>query len=720
MLNLKKGLALMLAAATAFTVAPVSTLGLNSVVAQAAQTPTINLTTDAAGKESTSSIDLAQVAPGNSADIYLTVANGNTDKINWHSTDNTVVADTDIKLNNTENLDSNSVNTSNTGSSAYATAGKTKITITSKAAGDADIQFGIGSTKNLKTLHVHVLGTADNTKLEANVSDNTLTTEDTSDVTIGSIDLTGKELSKDITSNQPGISSVTTRIKKVTKNASGNEVTTPSSNIAVSVDTTPSSVTNNTLAKFDVKAKVVSGVEEGDVYEVTLPAISTSKFAATQTTTVKTFRITIVTAPKYEFTYGGVLEHIYAYKGASYDLAEHASISYIPEGTSKNSKTTAITLNPNEIKWYLVDGKSAPKKGVARDNIKSLNIPSTAGTVSEGQSGSLKVTVSDPDAFKNAVDKADGSVLSKIVGEAYIDGVRTIVYVSDNYFDVKEITGNVKNINAGISVSKQGRGFADADNKIEVLDNQIANPDHDNIFLKGKDIVWEVAPSGNVQTNNKYQLTVKKGGDNDNPFKGSFFTINPKYVEKTNQLPTGNYYETAYIPFQIPNNGNSTTYVLKVDITVSVNTGVQFRVKDGSSILATTYGTDELAKDPTVYLNLADKKTFDIFDHIESDVDKTKVSFSYDKDSANVDVDSKGVITPKSVGNAVVTIKASYNGIESSTTLRVRVSQYGFDTVTVKGQDGETARVLSVRDYDNNNEKDITTTDSNDNGERVI
>ena len=691
MLNLKKGLAMVLAAATALTFAPVANLGAPVQAEAAAKDQKVSLTYSDTSKEAKSYID---VASGSSRTLKLSL--GDSSKINADA-EKVTFDNTRSSVATVEATTDGSTTVTDGGAQVKDfTAGAT-VEVTANQAGTSVLTVNYGSQS--KSYTIRVLDAKSTNSTKANVSDVSVATNKTAAnaVSAGNVTLDGANYSDNLTVNKP--TAPTTASNVVIKDANGNL----SSAIDVSFDSDPTVSVDGKTAAFGVNV-YNNTAKAGDTFTVTLKGtVDTQPLDGS-------FKVTVVTPSKPEFTYGGVLKTIYAYKGASYDLAEHASISYTPEGNSADATSTPITLNSNEINWYLVDGAAAPKStGTTRDTIKSLNIPATAGTVTNGQAGSLKVTVSDPDAFSTAVSDA------KIVGEAYIKGVRTIVYVSRSAITVHEITGNVKNINAGISVSKQGQGIAEVDKEIGVLDEKIANPDKDNIYLKASQIKYPVENPTEAQTDNKYDLTVKTGAGNDNPFKGSFLSLNAVYT-KANKLPTGNYYETAYIPFRITDNGNSTTYILKVDITVSVNTGVQFRVKDGSSILATTYD-EKLATDPTVYLNLADKKTFDIFEHIESDVDKTKVSFSYDKDSANVDVDSKGVITPKSVGNAQVTITAAYNGIKSSAKLIVRVNQYGFDTVTVKGQNGETARVLDVRDYDNNNEKDITKTDSNDSGE---
>ena len=678
MLNLKKGLALVLAAATALTFAPISNLSA-PVAAQAADVTALEFV-DATGKvQDVSSIDLNTTDTTTKTLNFKIKNDSDNQKVTWTTGDQTVAT---VVV-----TDDGGTNTNPTGSNAY-TNNSSKVTVTAVAEGATTLTIKLGN-KALKTVPVNVLGNVSTDKITPSETDTTVTENSTS-YKIGELAISGKNFSKSL-NNIPNTSSVTFSVDAASDKNKG---------LLSDADFTVGNVKVNSTVSATADINVdASSAKVGDQYTVTVNGVDADPVKIT---------FTIVKAAKSDFTYGGVLNNIYAYKNATYDLAQNASISYLPEGVSDNR----VTLNSNEINWYLIDGSEAAKPvvGTERANIRSLNIPTTAATVTNGQAGTLKLTISNPDAFKTAL----GTAGARIVGEAYINGVRTIVYVGTDKLDVNYITENVKQINAGVTVSKQATGTK-SDTKLEVLDEKIANPDKDNIYLKASEVIWPDAAlvKSAVQTGNKYDLTVNKGNGNDNPFKGSFLAINADKLDAdTDKLPTGNYYETAYIPFKVTTSDSKTTYILKVDITVSVNTGVQFRVKDGSSILATTYD-EKLATDPTVYLNLADKKTFDIFEHIESDVDKTKVSFSYDKDSSNVDVDAKGVITPKSVGNAKITINAKYNGITSSTTLKVRVSQYGFDTVTVKGQDGETARVLDVRDYDNNNEADINKSTSN-------
>ena len=406
------------------------------------------------------------------------------------------------------------------------------------------------------------------------------------------------------------------------------------------------------------------------------------------------------------FTTGGVLNTIYAYKGASYDLAEHASVTY---GNTR--------LTGRELKWYLVDSSAVPNVGDTRDNgaitkLKSVNIPTTAGTVESGQSGSLKVTVNDPDDFMSSVAHSTNTnanptgaaaatkgVDTKIVAVAYVAGAQTVVYVSQTNFAVKKLDGNVKSVGT-ISDSVQSDGTVqDVQNK-EVLDKRLAVADLDNTWVKASQVNLTATGSGaSVSTDTNYNFAAALGTNNDNPFKKSTLTRN-NYNSGT--LEKGTYYETAYIPFKL-NGDNDTTYVVKADLTVTVGAAVLFRVKDGGSLLASSSASDVLAKDHAVYVNLTDNKTWDIRKHIETDaVDQSKVTFEYDSDSANVDVDKNGVITAKSVGNANITITATYNGLKSSAKLLVRVSQYGFDKITVTGKDKDVATALTTNQYDNN------------------
>lgn len=336
--------------------------------------------------------------------------------------------------------------------------------------------------------------------------------------------------------------------------------------------------------------------------------------------------VTAKAAANATFTTGGVLNTIYAYKGASYDLAEHASVTY-----------DGKRLTGRELKWYLVDSSAAPTVGQNRNNggitkLKSVNIPTTAGTVEDGQSGSLKVTVNDPDVFMSSVantayknDNPTGSaaattgVDTKIVAVGYVAGAQTVVYVSNTNFKVTKLSGSVKSVGT-ISDSVQSDGAVnDADGntwKKEVLDKRLAVADLDNTWVKAKDVTLKDNTTRNangdkvyaISTGTNFDFAAALGANNDNPFKKSTLTRNT--TNNAGNLEKGTYYETAYIPFELTGD-TDTTYVVKADLTVTVGAAVLFRVKDGGSLLASSLIGDALAKDPAVYVNLTDNKTWD-------------------------------------------------------------------------------------------------------------
>ena len=546
------------------------------------------------------------------------------------------------------------------------------LTIKGNGEGTATITMKVGSVKKLFTVTVLGSKTVSGAKV---TTASTTVPNGSSDYVVGNVVLTGTNLSSTVAANKPSIPSNGPTVSAVgTVTGSG---TASYGDVTVSAD--------GKTATFPIKV-TITNAKAGEQYKVTVPAqtVNGASFAATDIT------VTIATPASTGFTYGGVLTSILAYKNASYDLAEHASISYAAQGS------TAVNLTASELTWYLVDATKTPTVGEQRADLKQLNIPATDGTIAQGSTGSLKVTVADANKFTSDVNNK-----AVLVAEATVNGVRTVVYVSDNV-KVTEIAGNVATINNTISASVSGTGVVDSDNKISVLDNQIANPTQDNKYLTADQVTYPV-DQATVQSNTKYGLNVVKGSGTDNPFKGSYLTL-------SKALTAGTYYETAYIPFKVNGDTTNTTYIQKVNITVSVNTGVNFRIKDGGSILTSTFKNDTIATDPTVYLNLADAKTWNIKDHVETDAPAgAKVDFAYRSDSANVDVDSNGVLTAKSVGNAIIYVKATYNNITTAEeALQVRVNKNGFDTITVTGKDGDQARVLDPRDYDNNSVSVVT------------
>lgn len=563
------------------------------------------------------------------------------------------------------------------------TATSQVLTITPVAVGSTQVVLKVDGKEY--NLDVVILGDRTETSIsaasQANASLNAQS-EKVADVVVN-----GSNLSSTVTANNPTApSNPTVKAVKGTdtrKDIADGDITATLGTATVTSDGTQASFP---LQITNIAAKI------GDQYDVTV-----TDSAVTSSAKRVTIRVTIVSAAAdTTFTTGGVLTDILAYKGASYDLAEHAAVKYTAKGSP------AVNLSGSELTWYLVDKTKKPAVGEARADLKSMNIDASTGTIESGVAGSMKVTVADKGKFVDAVDDK-----ANLVAEAVINGVRTVVYVSPSTVKVDPInTDNVAAISNVIDVSVQGTGKSASDNKIGVLDNQIANPTQDNKYLKASQITYPAVSATDdttVQTSNKYSLTVVKASGDDNPFKGS-------YLNLSTDVAPGIYYETAYIPFRVNGDSTNTTYIQKVTIKVSVNTGVNFRVKDGGSILATTYSNDTLATDSTVYLNLVNLKTWNIKDYIETDAeDASKVTYSFRSDSANVDV-KDGLLTAKSVGNAIIYIKATYNNITTvEVPLQVRVNKNAFDTITVTGKDGDVARVLAPRDYDNNSIKVVDT-----------
>ena len=668
MLNMKKGLAIVMAAATALTFAPVSTLGLTGVVEAQAATAT-----DVHFEQSSKKVTSVDLATNGDATVDLKITDtSDDDTITFWSSDPTVAEVTGT-------TDGSNAATSGTTTVAGATAPTLKITAV--AAGTTTVSVSVGGLK--ATLNVNVLGTKATSSAKATGSSSVSLPDGSTSVEVAAVELTGENYSSTVSANTPANTGITASVDKY--NATTNTWAT-SADLTATVATTPEISADGKTAVFPIKVSDAAALVGGK-YRVTVSGAAESKAF-----TAKTVEINVVTPASTGFTYGGVLTDILAYKNASYDLAEHASVRYAAAGSD------AVNLTGNELTWYLVDNSyAAVTEGTQRADLKQLNIPASDGTISQGSTGSLKVTVADANKFATDVNGK-----AYLVAEATINGVRTVVYKSGNV-TVTKITGNVAPISRAISASVSASGVVDSDKKIGVLDNQIANPTQDNKYMKASQVSYPLTET-TVQSNTNYNLTVVKGSGDDNPFKGSYLTL-------TKGIPSGTYYETAYIPFKVNGDTTNTTYIQKVDVTVSVNSGVNFRIKDGGSILTTTFANDIVAADPTVYLNLTDAKTWNIKDHIETDAaDSSKVSYSFRSDSANVDVDSNGVLTAKSAGNAIIYVKATYNNITTvEKALQVRVNKNGFDTVTVTGKDGEEARVLAPKDYNNNSVSDVRT-----------
>jgi hypothetical protein len=382
---------------------------------------------------------------------------------------------------------------------------------------------------------------------------------------------------------------------------------------------------------------------------------------------------------------GGVTSTIVAGDGVTYELIN--ANAYVEDTKNEVLPTAALA-------WGIYDDTTG--------NI--VEITSDAGTLTAGK-GSLKLHVKDASKMKSEIDgkyivgfKTTGSLAKR---QNIEDNAEDVVYKHVISFkalsdvtsktitgaSVTAVTGAATVVEADVTVNAEATTTSKAPSKIssDFLDSKEFAAGSNNKIVHADEKKYEVVSDNAFVTFDGSKVSTSK---DDNLLKGMI--VNYKVA-----LSKGTYYETAYVPYTV----GSRNYIAKINLTINVGTGAKIQVKDGNTVYGSTEET-ELSKDPVIYLNLNDNKTFDISKHIVADVAGLK--YEYSRDTTNVTVDANGVITANSVGDAVVTVKGSANGQTSTLKLQVRVSQFGADTLTVTDGKDQTADVFTVNDYTNN------------------
>ena len=145
---------------------------------------------------------------------------------------------------------------------------------------------------------------------------------------------------------------------------------------------------------------------------------------------------------------------------------------------------------------------------------------------------------------------------------------------------------------------------------------------------------------------------------------------------------------------------NNTKFVAEITVNVSVNAGPKVEVKEGNFVYSNTTGVKDDTK--VIDLDLAANKTFDLAKRIYSDKDNT--TYAYSVDTQNVTVDAKGIVTAAKVGTATVKITPTANGVSGDPVyVFFRVNQNANDQISVVGKDGDKATVLTTRQFAGNN-----------------
>ncbi len=210
-----------------------------------------------------------------------------------------------------------------------------------------------------------------------------------------------------------------------------------------------------------------------------------------------------------------------------------------------------------------------------------------------------------------------------------------------------------------------------------------------NKFLNGSN---SIVTAGTYTGTNFNAVIVSATGSGDNTAKGSSLT------SQGNVTRNGVYYEKYYVEYT-DKSDNNTKFVAEITVNVSVNAGPAIEVKEGNFIYSNTTGEKDDTK--VIDLDLASNKTFDLAKHIYSNKDNT--TYSYSIDTQNV-TEKDGVITAAKVGTATVKITPKANGVEGAPVyVFFRVNQNANDQISVAGKDGDKATVLTTRQYAGNN-----------------
>ena len=160
----------------------------------------------------------------------------------------------------------------------------------------------------------------------------------------------------------------------------------------------------------------------------------------------------------------------------------------------------------------------------------------------------------------------------------------------------------------------------------------------------------------------------------------------------------GVYYETYYVPYTDVK--NNTTFIAEISVTISVNAGPKVRVQDGDITYSRVNDNPTDIDDAVIDLDLTTNKTFDLTKYLYSNMDNT--TYSYDTYDENVTVD-KGVVTAAKVGTSTVKITPSANGVNGDPVfVFFRVSQNAGDVISVTGKDSDVATTLTNRQFQGN------------------
>ena len=479
----------------------------------------------------------------------------------------------------------------------------------------------------------------------------------------------------------------------------GSKTVTVTENVTGAKDDTDTLTVNssNTAAVTVLPASATATVG-ADGKTATADITVTGVKAGTSTITVtsgkdssKKISFNVTVRENGELLSGKIDDSVYAVSGQTYDLvANDTQIVY--GGYDK-------IFSGKELTWYLT-----PASDNVGDDASMITTDKNIKGATFSESGVL--AISNAADFKSYAD----TKTPYLFGVTTVNGKSTVVYKSDAAF---KVTGAAEKVQSYDITSSCGVGKTAGDLTSSAFDN-VRLPIGNGHYLTVADVTADSSATAKFDIPTKNSLFTVNGRDKStawdatssaldiNELKGGkadYSLLNGTTITLLKNATTaGTYKATATLNYKY----KGTDYVAVFNITVTVGQGPKIKIADGANVYGSTYDDTTPSSDPTIYLDLKSNKTFDIAAHTVSDTANT--TYSYDSNSANVTVDNKGVVTAKSVGTAAVTVKPTAAGVEGqAVTLSVRVNANGFDTLSVTGKDKDTAKVLSSKEFANNN-----------------
>jgi hypothetical protein len=757
MLNMKKGLAIVLAAATALTFAPVSTLGLTGVVeAQAASGDGYATKKDAAANiqdwawdqsATAKTLDLTSKGSGGAYIAYkITGSKDDTDDYDykieydkeyvglWATQDsNDVVAEDSFTMKNAATAPTKTVGlqAKKAGTTVVTishrkkgdtnwTSAKLTLTIKAPITGPATFVDGKNTVTAVtlyngagdKTIKVHVPDSDKGTEMYAAISDTTIATvSGTSPITVTpgtdtSLTLephaAGDPVTLSIYSNANDLADKKNSLGslKITVKDPKHDITTKTVTAGGDRETftyIEDNAHQTPTVSFSKDGKAVSGLHlyEGPTSKSYLSSLSSTSVGE------NTFYVGAdadVTPGKYTVTVGIVSQDFQVIAGSGKNTSDDPATSGKATDSAVYGGVTTKLIATDSTNYSLVNSNARFKLGsvwYTADQLKwYLTSQPSANPVALGfTNDSAKVT--------DSKGKLDVHVNNAKTFKNDMTGANIVgVYEAGGKNTlVYSGTINVVDTPQAVATRKISKSFSKTVNDVKT-----GTPVQKD-FLKGTTFIG--VNNNKLNKGNDLSITTDK-------YEGQIFDANitdaaaakdstiTRHVGADGKevVPSRNgvYYETYYVPYTDVK--NNTRFIAEISVTISVNAGPKVRVQDGDITYSRVNDNPTDIDDAVIDLDLTTNKTFDLTKYLYSNMDNT--TYSYDTYDENVTVD-KGVVTAAKVGTSTVKITPSANGVNGDPVfVFFRVSQNAGDVISVTGKDSDVATTLTNRQFQGN------------------